>query len=72
MPVVGMFLSLGEVNMGSDLSVLKGMNLKAVNICMHELGEITKICHQLSQILSFVLIKEAIIEWVPSPMPSMV
>ncbi len=33
--------------LGQGFVSIKGMNLEAINICMHELRKISKICHQL-------------------------
>ncbi len=46
------------------------MNLEAIDICMHEVGE--KKNSSWSLILSFVLMNEVVIKCVPSPTLSMV
>jgi hypothetical protein len=48
------------------------MNLDAISICMHEIGEVNKKIGSWSLILSVVLMNEAVIKCVPSPTLSMV
>ena len=46
-PCCGNVLVGGRSQYGQGFVSIEGMDLKPVNICMHELGKITKVRHQL-------------------------